>query len=335
MKQRGLFFLFLIALFATSCKVNSDKPKERIEDEHISVIRYDKLLNEYVKFNSLSALQKMNTENMQATKMLIENVLAIGSVDDDHITQKLKAFYSDSTLLSLMSDVETRFPNLNKVERGLTKGFRKLKKEVPEIKVPRIYAQISALNESIVVGDSLLGFSLDKYMGENYPLYKRYYYDYQCRSMSPERIVPDCFIFYLLSEYPIPANDKRTLLDVMLHYGKINYIVEQILEYHSPEDMLSYTEAEKKWCKENRKKIWEYMLNNGHLQATDPMLIREYTKSAPFTAFYGHESPSLLGIWMGAQIVTSYMKHHKKVTLHDLLQMTDYNRMLSESNYNV
>ena len=34
------------------------------------------------------------------------------------------------------------------------------------------------------------------------PLYKKYYYANQRRSMSPEYIVPDCFTFYLLGQYP-------------------------------------------------------------------------------------------------------------------------------------
>lgn len=64
------------------------------------------------------------------------------------------------------SDVEAKYPNLDEVEKGLSKGFRKLKKEVPDTKVPFIYSQVSAFNESIILVDSLLGISLDKYMGK-------------------------------------------------------------------------------------------------------------------------------------------------------------------------
>ena len=95
---------------------------------------------------------------------------------DDTISQRLQKFYSDTTLVRLLSDVEAKYPNLDEVEKGLNKGFRKLKKEVPDTKVPFIYSQVSAFNESIILVDSLLGISLDKYMGEDYPLYKRFYY---------------------------------------------------------------------------------------------------------------------------------------------------------------
>ena len=224
-------------------------------------------------------------------------------------------------------------PNLDEVEKGLTKGFKKLKKEVPEIKIPLVYSQVSAFNESIVLSDTLLGISLDKYMGEDYALYKRFYYDYQCRSMRPDRIVPDCLVFYLMSKYVFPFQEGTCLLDMMLHSGKINYAVQMLLGYRSPGEAMGYAEKEEAWCSENEKNVWEYMLKNKHLYVRDPMIVRKYMKPAPFTAFFGENAPALIGTWMGTRIVSSYMKHHKDVSLQDLLQMTDYHHMLQESGY--
>ena len=200
MKLRISLLIILISMLFASCGISTGKGTEQKEEE-ISVLRYDKLLSEYVRSNSFSAMQKLTMDYRMPTKILIEDVLSIGTVKDDTISQRLQKFYSDTTLVRLLSDVEAKYPNLDEVEKGLNKGFRKLKKEVPDTKVPFIYSQVSAFNESIILVDSLLGISLDKYMGEDYPLYKRFYYDYQCRSMRPERIVPDCFAFYLLSRY--------------------------------------------------------------------------------------------------------------------------------------
>ena len=81
------------------------------------------------------------------------------------INDRMLEYYSDSTLLTLMHDAEEKFKDLSWVEEKLTKGFKRLKKEVPALFVPHFYAQIAALNQSVVVGDSILGFSIDKYMG--------------------------------------------------------------------------------------------------------------------------------------------------------------------------
>lgn len=52
-----------------------------------------------------------------------------------------------------------------KWKKDLAKDFE-TEKEVPDTKVPFIYSQVSAFNESIILVDSLLGISLDKYMGK-------------------------------------------------------------------------------------------------------------------------------------------------------------------------
>ena len=332
MKLRISLLIILMSMLFTSCGISTGKGTEQKEEE-ISVLRYDKLLSEYVRSNSFSAMQKLTMDYRMPTKILIEDVLSIGTVKDDTISQRLQKFYSDTTLVRLLSDVEAKYPNLDEVEKGLNKGFRKLKKEVPDTKVPFIYSQVSAFNESIILVDSLLGISLDKYMGEDYPLYKRFYYDYQCRSMRPDRIVPDCFVFYLLSKYAFPFQEGSCLLDMMLHYGKINYVVQKLLGYRSTGEAMGYDDAEEKWCQENERNVWEYMLANQHLYARDPMIVRKYMKPAPFTAFFGENAPALIGTWMGTCIVSSYMKKHKDVSLQQLLETTDYHRMLQESGY--
>lgn len=327
-----LLILFLLPGLLVSCLIDT-KPVEQNGDKSISVLRYDRLQSEYVRFSSISALQRMNIQYPRPTQILIEDILGLGQVSDDNINQRLLEFYSDAALLKLMEDVEEHFQDLDKHEKELNSGFRKLKKEVPTLEIPKIYTQISALNESIIVVDSLLGISLDKYMGDDYPLYQRYYYEYQRRSMRPDRIAPDCFAFYLLANYSIPETSRRTLLDVMIHYGKIHYVTQQLLGYSSVEDIMGYSDEEKAWCKNNKKRVWEYLLSGRQLSSTDPMLIRRYIWPMPYITFFGENSPALIGTWMGLEIVTSYMKYNK-VSIKQLLETTDYEMLLTESRFN-
>ncbi len=333
MKLRISLFLLIVNMLFASCRMStggSAKPEEK----GISILRYDKLLSDYVRSNSFSAMQKLNMEYRQPTKILIEDVLAIGGVGDDSISQRLQKFYSDTTLLRLIADVEKMYPDLEKVEEELTRGFKRLKKEIPAIRVPLIYSQISAFNESIILVDSLLGISLDKYMGENYPLYKRFYYDYQRRTMRPDRITSDCFAFYLMGQYPFRPGEESCLVDLMVYYGKINYVVQQLLEYNKVGDVLGYSEEEEKWCRANEKEVWNYFVENGYLYARDPMVVRKYMKSAPSVNLLGEPAPALIGTWLGTRIVAFYMKRHKDTTLQNLLENADYRHILEESGYN-
>lgn len=148
---RKIIFILVGCLVAlSSCQW--DGKSGNTADVDVRVARYDRLQYEYVTMNSFSALQKMNTDYPQVTKLLIEDVLAIGEVDDMKINDRMLEYYSDSTLLTLMHDAEEKFKDLSWVEEKLTKGFKRLKKEVPALFVPHFYAQIAALNQSVVVG---------------------------------------------------------------------------------------------------------------------------------------------------------------------------------------
>ena len=59
-----------------------DRKGTEQKEEEISVPRYDKLLSEYVRSNSFSAMQKLTMDYRMPTKILIEDVLSIGTVKD-------------------------------------------------------------------------------------------------------------------------------------------------------------------------------------------------------------------------------------------------------------
>ncbi|WP_294586602.1 gliding motility lipoprotein GldB [uncultured Phocaeicola sp.] len=321
--------ILLVSLFVLSA-CRSGGQKDDFSQRPVKVFRYDRLQYEATVLNSVAAQQKMNIECPRATKLLIEDVLGIGAVDDPDINDRLNAYYSDSILVRLMDDVIEKFKDLTGIEEELTKGFENLKKEIPSVPVPRIYSQISALNQSVVVGDSLLGFSLDKYMGQDYPLYKKYYYSFQRRWMVPERIVPDCFTFYLLSQFPFQWREgHRTLFDFMVYRGKIGWVVEHILQSdYSGRLTLGYTREELNWCRKHEEALWKELSRKRYLERTDPMLIRSYTYAEQVLSFKGDKMPPCIGIWLGMQLVDKYMKSNQRLTAKDLLEKTDFSDLL-------
>ena len=100
--------------------------------------------------------------------------------------------------------------------------------------------------------------------------------------------MPDCFAFYLLSRYGMNYHEGTCLIDLMMHTGKINYVVQNLLGYSDIGEAMGYSKEESDWCKDNEKEIWNYICTNDHLHARDPMVIRYY-----MTVSYTHlSSPS-------------------------------------------
>ena len=61
MKLRISLLIILISMLFASCGISTGKGTEQKEEE-ISVLRYDKLLSEYVRSNSFSAMQKLTMD---------------------------------------------------------------------------------------------------------------------------------------------------------------------------------------------------------------------------------------------------------------------------------
>ena len=157
-------------------------------------------------------------------------MLQLGAVTDSHINNRFLSFFQDSTLQNIISDAEAQYANMDDLNDILSNSFIKLRELLPDVDKPVVYAQIGALDQSVIIGNKSIGICLDKYLGINYPLYKKYYSYQQRTSMTRAYIVPDAMVFYLLSFYPLSNIDKRTQLERDLHIAKIMWITNKALE---------------------------------------------------------------------------------------------------------
>ncbi len=223
-------WLLLVASFLLSACELRLKPFEEESEHRMEVFRYDRLESQYLTTGDFSALQQMSTEYPMETRTLIEDILHIGEVNDPQINKKFLTFFQDSTLQMIVSDAESQYANMDDINQQLNKAFFNLKGRLPDMPLPQVYAQIGALDQSIVIGNQSIGISLDKYLGEDYPLYKKFYSASQLKAMSRSYIVPDCLSFYLLSLYPMPDFEQRSQIDRDLHIGKIMWVCNQALE---------------------------------------------------------------------------------------------------------
>ncbi len=260
MKGFYIIFFILITFLCGSCELKI-KPFEDDEDDGIAVCRYDRLESEYLTTGGYSALQQMSTDYPTQTRTLIEDILKIGEVNDPQINTKFLAFFQDPILQTLISDAESQYANMDDINKSLNEAFDRLQEEIPNFPIPQIYAQITALDQSIVVGDQTIGISLDKYLGKDYELYKKYNYsESQLQTMTRENIVPDCLNFYLLSLYPMKDFEASSQQDRDIHFSKILWVCNMALD----DDFFksSYIDLIERYMSKNKDVDVEALLKN-------------------------------------------------------------------------
>lgn len=325
--------LLFIAL-PTSCQLDRSFFRHANRGE-LEIARFDCAVEEYLSTGSVVSWQKLNADYPRETKALVENVLHIGKIDSEGIEDTLRIFYADTTLLKLRHDVSTKFSDMSDCEKSLQIAFKQLSKECDDFVTPRVYTQNSAFNQSIVVGDSLLGISLDKYLGANYRPYKKYFSENQRATLESSRIVQDCLSFYLAQLYIIPnvrGRVRPSLLDWMMHQGKIAWVVAQLTDSKLI-DIAGCQSETKAWYASHEPAVWAALNHEELLGSRDSLLVSSVIMSGDAHPYFHDAHSRGVGLWIGMRIVDSYMKNHPEVDINTLLHTTDYPTMLKEANY--
>jgi hypothetical protein len=174
---------------------------------------------------------------------------------------------------------------------------------------------------------------LDKYLGNQSPYYEQLGLPvYKRKNMNPDKLVPDVLYAWAITEWP-KADNANNLLSQMIQEGKMMYFMDAMLPDMNDTLKIGYSKKQLEFCKQNEASMWTFLAEQKELFTTDRMSIKRYMDDGPYTASFGMESPGRIGIWMGWQIVRSYMKEHPEVKLSELLMSMDYQSILNQSGY--
>lgn len=321
-----IYVLITCCLFSVGC---SGKKVCGEEVSDFKINRIDTELFNWLSNNAPDSILKVDTGFLN---IFGEKVIYIGRTDSAGFYERLKTYFSEPTLMKLYRNEQERFVNIQTLTDEVAHGLNVFLNEFPNIKRPQVYLHVSGLNQSVIVSNEILSLSADKYLGADYPLYERFFYDYQRQVMSRERMSPDYLLGFMMANLPF-RGEADVLLDRILYEGKLRYILSQLLPHRQDWEYVGYSEAQYAWCASHQKRIWKTILENRHLFAGNYQITDQYLKEAPHTPFLPVESPGRVGIWLGYRIITSYMKKNPDTGFRELMELTDYRDLLKQSKF--
>ncbi|MDR2764716.1 MAG: DUF2268 domain-containing putative Zn-dependent protease [Tannerella sp.] len=325
--RTSLFFL-LLATFAVlaGCDPNGRKATAN----PIPVRRFDRDLYQLLQTDTPALQRQIAADYAPLLEVIGKSLFRTDSTRTSAFFDRLLNYYAEPTLKQLYRDALKQYENIESIENELENSFQFLQSRFPAMQIPAVYMHVSGLQQNVIVADSLLSLSIDKYLGADYPLYQDYFYPHQLRRMERACVVPDYLTAWLLSEYPF-RGDGRVLLERMIYEGKIKYILHQAYPQLIPEMWMGYTPAEYQWCRQNEKMLWRLVIERKHLYTPHAATTARYFSGAPST-FIADDAPGHLGVWIGWQIVTKYM-NKTQVSLENLINDEDYQEILRKSKY--
>jgi hypothetical protein len=329
-----LTFLVVFTVACGSCRDSHHGLKIGSDQVKISIHRFDKelfLMNTDTLPQAISSLYKKYDDFLD---IFSYNIISIGSPSGRDYQAYLSMFLNDRLNCEVFTETQRVFPDLQELEKKLSRAFSLYKSVFPGKEIPEIVSYVSRFNNSCFTVSNYVGIGLDRYLGTSSVYYKKLDLpQYQKTNMFPDKIPSD--IMYAWGSATFLYNDSvDNVLARMIHEGKLMYFTDSMLPKEPDSLVIGYTRDQMKWVKENEEQMWTYLVEKKILFSRDAMDIRKLTGSAPFTYFFSNKSPGRGGVYIGWKIFSEYARRNPKLSFSELMAETDYEKILRLSKYN-
>jgi hypothetical protein len=266
----------------------------------------------------------------------VENDLRLAPCSSDSLGKLLAPFIENPDIRDTRTEIQKIFTDekLTEFNNQLTDAMRRWHHFFPDSIVPGIVYYQSAWNSNIHATDSLIGISLDTYLGADNPitaqLSPEFFPRYSKENMDDKYLVADAIKGWVAWKSR-GHYTKKDLLSEMIFYGKLMYISEALIPDMSDSLLMSWNTEQMRWAKEHEWNIWKTMANEKVMYQSKGFEINKWFADGPFTGAQGvpQDSPPQLGVWIGWNMVRQYMEKNSSTTLQVLLEEKDHQKILA------
>ena len=328
---------FLTVIFLTGCKHSqTDIDTSAVDYKTIAIKRLDSDVFLMTKENVTKKNSELQKKYGLFYNRYMASILNNGGKLDSVYTNNILRFTNDKDMKSAYADIKKTFSD-NDVEllaENLTEATKRFKVFFPKRKLPQQFVTyMSGFNYNVVYVDSTLAIGLDMYLGSNNVFYQMLQLPkFKTLTMTKEHILPDAVRGWVITEFDNTEQESK-LLHHLIFYGKIFYTTKGLLPQVNDSLVFGYTTKQMAYCTSYEKDLWSFFAKDDKLYANDLKIVAEYTNDGPFTGSISKECPPRIAMWIGYNIVKSYMEHNEKVTLEDLMTEKDFQKILSKSKY--
>lgn len=338
MERFRLFRLFgcgllVVGMFCGCGNKHHYIPKD-IEPLEVEIVRFDNAQLAVRPDSVKQDIKQLYTDYESFMPIFVEGILGLQTEDTAYLCEMYAQFLTDTVMGFAQTNTTAQelFANVDSLQEALNTGFSRLHFLYPEWEIPTLYLFVSGFNSSVMYYENIMGVGVDMYLGSDYPYYNQVVYDYQKQTMRKACVAGDVLSMYLA--YHISYNSKyNRLLEQMIFRGKQLFLLAQLLPNEPVWEVIGYSKEQWDWCEQYEQAIWNRIMQKRDLFKTESNVLSSYMNDGPFTAEVTQDSPGRLGVWVGWRIVDSYMRNNKDVTLRELMNENDAQKILEQSYY--
>ncbi len=333
-KASSLLFISLVF-----CNCSHNRMEVDIETVSIPQIKFQRLEKDIfliTKDNIIAKTVEIKKNYGMFYERYLSSFINRGGTMDSLYEQSVLGFVNDKDMIGVFALIGKTFSDddTKNLERQITDGAKRFHYFFPKRKLPiYITTCMSGFNYSVANSDSTLAIGLDMYLGTDAEFYKMLELpQYRTQTMNKTYIPSDMMRGWLLNDFDNDAA-VNTLVHHTIFYGKLYFAVKALMPEVEDSVIIGYTSKQMQYCQQNEKNLWGYMAEKNRLYENNMRIVQELTVEGPFTSAISKECPPGIAKWMGWQIVKSYMDKNETVTLEQLMNEKDAQKILSKSKY--
>jgi hypothetical protein len=344
--MKKISFLFLLSfILSLSCKNKTGPDVSNIKVD-LQTVRFEKEFFSIDTLNTQASLQKIYDNHPGFFSDFTQHILGLPPVTDSgaQAIRAIKQFLHDYR--PVYDSVMKVFPDFSRQEEEIRNNLRYVKYYFPKYQLPRsIITFIGPMDAFFQgstggYGDAItaegLAIGLQLHLGRDFSMYNSemglsLFPSYISRKFSPEYIPVNSIKNIVDDLFPDQSGDK-TLIEQMVEKGKRIYLTKKLMPDTHDSLILGYTSAQLEGCKKNEGLIWQYFVKNGLVFNNDPSLIKNYIGDSPNTPEFGEGAPGNIGLFVGWQIVNTFIGNHGDIPLTELMSL-DARKLFEESKY--
>ena len=312
-----------------------NNPAENAPEIILPMERLDQVFFNMDTLKLKGSLLEMNSRYPFINEVLLKQMLAIDSGD------------SETALLSFLTAYRPIYTAVQKINAPVSAHpqlqslFKNLHYYFPDYPLPKkiIYfiGPLEGFGNSI--GSDYMAIGLQMFLGDTSSWYQseqfqKYFPSYISRNFTP-RFIPITAARNLLQDMAPNSNLTRSLIIEMIDLGKRQYILKKILPKTNDADLFGYSAAQYAATTNAEQDIWSFLLKMNLVYSKDPKVAKQLLGEGPFSIYFGNEIPGNVGLYLGYQIVKSWMTQQSdedQSNLIALLQMPA-EKIFAESKY--
>jgi hypothetical protein len=334
--------IFLTSLLVISCKGCKNKTPQRIytapRTQHVIINRFDRDLFLLDTVNLDKSIFVLSKKYGDFYFSYAEDVLNMPpSKEDTLFITPMRMLLNYQPMLELFYKTDSVFADMRAYENQFSKAMDIYVQDFPQKKAPAFTTIISEFGYANITYENQVIIGLDMYMNRYFSdFYRAYEFpEFMIRKLQPEYIVPNALKALAIRDYEHQTTTDKRFLAMMIVEGKVRYFMKALQPELHDTLIMGYTSKQLDWCEENENQIWAHFIDKNLLYKNEPSQFIRYFNDGPFTSADGvpPESAPMIGTWTGLQIVRNYMMQNPSVTLKQLMDETDFDKLLKASKY--